>query len=356
MSSYIPLKDLMFRIDRGFCDSYELRRYMNSKVTTPLKGINDEEVVIFLLAGVINRTNIVSLLKSDVKNVDSVNKEVLLLNGVDSATIEGARTTVNEVKKAINSNPKSKSEIMALNVLSGMSYAFKDVNVFTVDGMLSLWKIISNGCCENKSVQGDTYRNGMVYIGNSVEVIHTPEVPEKIPERMYDLAEFSCSYDLHPIIKSAVIHFYYTYIHPMCDGNGRTARALMQAYLQHNGYEWINRVPIISGIRKDISGYYGSLKASQEPVNGMIDVTPFVMYMLDVIYSSVRDFTSYSVELSDIERKLISKMSRRGKGSEISVRGCSKVLKVSENDALFILMSMVDKGVLVRNGNVYKLC
>lgn len=49
----------------------------------------------------------------------------------------------------------------------------------------------------------------------------------------------------HPLIRSALLHGEFVFIHPFIDGNGRTARLLMNFEAMKNGY-----LPII--LRKDL--------------------------------------------------------------------------------------------------------
>lgn len=59
--------------------------------------------------------------------------------------------------------------------------------------------------------------------------------------------------EYHPIIKAALLHGEFVFIHPFVDGNGRTARLLMNFEAIKNGY-----LPII--IRKEVrSSYYDVL-------------------------------------------------------------------------------------------------
>ena len=41
---------------------------------------------------------------------------------------------------------------------------------------------------------------------------------------------------MHPVKLAALFHFKYVYIHPFIDGNGRSARLLMNLILLRNGY------------------------------------------------------------------------------------------------------------------------
>jgi Fic family protein len=61
--------------------------------------------------------------------------------------------------------------------------------------------------------------------------------------------------DLDPIILAAQVHYRFVTIHPFIDGNGRTARLLMNLILIQNGYppaviKVSNRVEYIQAIEK----------------------------------------------------------------------------------------------------------
>lgn len=45
---------------------------------------------------------------------------------------------------------------------------------------------------------------------------------------------------IHPIRRAAYIHHQFTFIHPFVDGNGRTARLLMNHELMSAGYPYIS--------------------------------------------------------------------------------------------------------------------
>lgn len=68
-------------------------------------------------------------------------------------------------------------------------------------------------------------------------VTHTPPSPEKIQEEMDKLFRwYEESHELHPIEKVALLHAKFVNIHPFADGNGRTARLLMNYELMKNKY------------------------------------------------------------------------------------------------------------------------
>lgn len=78
------------------------------------------------------------------------------------------------------------------------------------------------------------YRNRPVFIRNSR---HAPLPVESIPDAMDAL--FDCAQkESHPLTRAILCHWLIGYIHPFPDGNGRTARFLMNTLLVAAGYPW----------------------------------------------------------------------------------------------------------------------
>ncbi|MEE1090760.1 MAG: Fic family protein [Paludibacteraceae bacterium] len=79
------------------------------------------------------------------------------------------------------------------------------------------------------------YRNQPVYIRGSR---HTP-LPEKaVRGVMQTLCELMKLED-SAIVRAILGHFIFVYIHPYVDGNGRTARFVMNSMLVTGGYDWV---------------------------------------------------------------------------------------------------------------------
>lgn len=78
------------------------------------------------------------------------------------------------------------------------------------------------------------YRTRPVFIRGSR---HTPLPKEALMDAMGVL--FEClSNEPHPLVRAILGHWLIGYIHPYPDGNGRTARFLMNALLVSSGYPW----------------------------------------------------------------------------------------------------------------------
>ena len=99
------------------------------------------------------------------------------------------------------------------------------------------------------------YRSVPVRIAGSMVTLPNPI---KVPDLMKTFAEFlQNSHDLHPIELAAEAHYRLVTIHPFVDGNGRTARLLMNIILMMSGY------PMAIIRKSDRLNYISSLEKAQ---------------------------------------------------------------------------------------------
>lgn len=97
------------------------------------------------------------------------------------------------------------------------------------------------------------YRDIQVRISGSS---HVPPEPLQVPVLMKQMMD-SLKGDNHPVVMASKAHFELVSIHPFVDGNGRTARLLMNLILMQNGY-----VPAVI-LRNDRKKYYDILEKSK---------------------------------------------------------------------------------------------
>ena len=99
---------------------------------------------------------------------------------------------------------------------------------------------------EKSNLEGN-YRNELVWIGGKEGIeyaLHIPPNPQEIEEYMKDFFNFfktKHNGDLQdPIVKAALIHAIFIKIHPYSNGNGSTARILLNYYLSASIREMYN--------------------------------------------------------------------------------------------------------------------
>lgn len=103
--------------------------------------------------------------------------------------------------------------------------------------------------------------------------------PIKVPMLMNEFFEYyeANKNTLHPVILSANMHEKLVTIHPFIDGNGRTARLLMNLILLQHGYP----ITIISAENKARAEYYRTLEMAQISANR--DNGEFVKFVAECV-------------------------------------------------------------------------
>ncbi len=99
------------------------------------------------------------------------------------------------------------------------------------------------------------YRTSNVFIGGAD---HIPPDALQVPTKMRSLMSWFTKRQiaLHPIELAALLHYKLVNIHPFFDGNGRTARLVMNIILMRNGY------PLTVILKNDRQKYYRALRAA----------------------------------------------------------------------------------------------
>ena len=315
-------------------------------VELPLLGLHHEKLYLTGFAELAEREQMVNFMYEDLPANRGV-KDIILLDAFSSATIEGARTTVAKVKDSVH-NPVNKDDKMVVNTLKGSNYAYKCE--ITENNIRNLWEIVVKDVCENESHKGKQYRDGMVYIRDLSRTIHTPAQPEQLEGLMKDWFAYRGSATEHPLIQSFVCHFYFVYVHPFCDGNGRTARIMNASQLYHEGFKKMKNLPLSTAINNQLSGYYSSLTESEHPVlssdENWLDLSPFVSYMLECFERCIIDAQLSKNELTEKEKKLLTRMNKVGLKAEITSKKAKQILGCSESTVRRVLSGLVQKGYL----------
>lgn len=102
--------------------------------------------------------------------------------------------------------------------------------------------------------------------------------------------------DMHEVVKSAIFHHRFVWIHPFFDGNGRTARLLFNLLLMKEGY------PPAIILKNDRKKYYEALNQANNGSYGKLVLLIFqaVERSLDIYLSSLEDNADDYKSISDI--------------------------------------------------------
>lgn len=356
-----PIYKLIFKANAGITNAKsELSARLSGRIVLPLTGLHGESLCLTAYPMLQRKSAELRILYRRVPQNQSAENSILQ-DSWASATIEGARTTVAHVRACFD-KPDSKDARMVINTVNGSNYAYQ--HPITANNIRTLWETVVQDVCENADCAGMLYRDGMVYVGNTRNVIHTPAKPEQIQPMMDSGFAFLQDSTLDQLIRSFVFHFYFVYTHPFCDGNGRVARIMNASNLYFSGLKKMPWLPLSSAINGNLDRYYGTLADSERAypatASGQwLDLSPFVSYMLDMFEQCLISSALAENSLSEHESTILTRMNKVGRGAELTVKKAADMLHRSDSTARRVLNNLVQKGYLevFRNGirNIYKL-
>ena len=205
--------------------------------------------------------------------------------------IEGIETVKSEIHSSLKddriSNKKS-------NKLDGIIKKYKDImeNNFEdtehIDSLSSFRKIYDEMFEDfeksgNYKLDGKYFRKDIVKVinglGNTIHIGVNGE--EAIEKNIESLIEFMNIKDIPFLVKASISHFFFEYIHPFYDGNGRFGRYLLSLYLARK-LDNLTAFSVSYSISRNLDDYYKSF-VEVEDVTNYGEITFFVENILKTI-------------------------------------------------------------------------
>ena len=128
------------------------------------------------------------------------------------------------------------------------------LNPNSIDDLLKAHRILMNGLIK----ENGRFRDGNVGIYEGEAVVHIAPPAKFVPQLIGDLFSWYQNSPLTPLIKSAVFHYEFEFIHPFADGNGRLGRMWHTLLLGQwaDVFYWL---PIEELIKERQADYYRAL-------------------------------------------------------------------------------------------------
>lgn len=239
-------------------------------------------------------------------NTLKFSKDVLFSHEIRANnSIEGYNDDVELIDEVISKKSSiidTKRKLRILNMYEGYRYILQRKDI-SKDNLRHLYEILSKGLlCQNDiDEMGEYYRKNPVYIYYSENISKEPDEginSNLVDEYMDILFDFLNSNNeklskAELFIKSQIMHFYFVYIHPYYDINGRTSRTTSMWYLlNHKSYPFIifNRA-----IQLYKNEYYKVIREVKQYHN----ITYFINYMMEhVIEELEKDYIMETIKHS----------------------------------------------------------
>lgn len=190
---------------------------------------------------------------------------------------------------------------MIVNNYQAMLFITNEIKdaVLSEDLLLDLQAIVTKNTLEDewKSWRFRTDEDNIVVMNEVTwEVYHKPPTVEIMKKEIKNLIDFANDKDgtfMHPFIKANLLHFWIAYLHPFCDWNGRTARAIFYRYLNKKWYKDFTYIPISRSINNSKKQYSTTFIYSEQEEH---DLTFFLVYIAQKTKQAFKEYKEFTIK------------------------------------------------------------
>ena len=289
-----------------------------------------------ILEPLLRELNHVSKLIESKNNLTNKRKSLFKAEMFNNHLIEGYISS----KKILNSifeNKNISDDQMIVNIFNSMEYVLKKQSI-NKSNLLILYKTLTTNLNLKEAKLDETYyRLNDVYIGE-----HDQGVKAKhLDDLMNDLFIFINDQNNteSKIIKAIIIHFYFEYLHPYYDFNGRTGRLLVLWFANNFGsFEQLSFFATAINLYR--STYLKAFKRTRH--NQTIDLTYFVAQILNILIKQkqcyfnlikIKKLVQNQFELTSIQKDVIM-LIQANHNSYLKNELIEKIFKLYEKDQI----------------------
>ena len=156
------------------------------------------------------------------------------------------------------------------------------LNPYSVKNLLKAHKIMMKDLIP----ENGKFRSGGVGVFDGDVVVHMAPPARLVPGEIQDLFAWYKESEIHPLIRSAIFHYEFEFIHPFADGNGRMGR-MWHSLLLGRWNEIFYWLPVEELIRSRQQEYYDALNKSDRES----DSSTFVEFMLEILLDTLKETT-----------------------------------------------------------------
>ncbi len=140
------------------------------------------------------------------------------------------------------------------------------------------------------------------YIESKGKIIYTPPPPEQLSKLLDDFISWfnktAKDKDFSPVVAAAICHFWFVWIHPFADGNGRVGRLLTTFLLLKKESEGIKYFALSDYYNQDKDTYYDALEDTNKcnpkipSMNFDSDLTTWVRFFIKSYNKQMKEVRS----------------------------------------------------------------
>lgn len=199
-----------------------------------------------------------------------------------SLAIEGNSLTLGEVTAVIAGKVVAGKQTDVKEVKNAYE-AYEKIMTFdpyrTAD-FLKAHKLMTQDLVE----EAGNFRSGDVGVFDGDVAVHIGARPQFVPQLMDDLLAWAKTSELHPVLKSAILHYEIETIHPFADGNGRMGR-LWQTLLLAKWNMIFAWIPMETVLYRNRPQYYKAIEDARKANDSGV----FIEFTLSALYEILQN-------------------------------------------------------------------
>lgn len=271
--------------------------------------------------------------------------------------IEGVHSTKAEMEivlEIIVKKDTSKKKIRHLSLMNTYFNLFSE-NVTSIESIEQIREkydlLVSEEVKKEDTLDGQIFRKEAVDVVTSTgKVVHRGLYPEPVIQTHLEKLIEYLNHDNSPMLyKIAIAHYYFGYIHPFYDGNGRTSRYISSMYLIKE-LDKLTALTLSYSTNKSKQLYYDAFNLCNDPKNKG-ELTHFCEAFFQIVHNAQNDIIqdlsqkkekmdllihliNELEDLNELERKILFIIGQHYifgiEDTGLSKRELEKVLNVSE--------------------------
>jgi len=316
---------------------------MKKELSPPFKITNEILNFVYEIGELVGK---ISAEKEFEKNL-TLRRENRIKTIYSSLAIEQNTLTLEQVTDVINGKrvlapPKDIKEVQnAYEIYERL----EELNENSVKDLLLAHKIMTSELIK----ESGRFRSKNVGVYQGDKLIHMGTLPEYIPELINNLFLWLKKSEEHPLIKAAVFHYEFEFIHPFQDGNGRIGR-LWHSLILSKWKKFFAWLPIESLVQKCQKEYYIAINNS----NRDGESTEFILFMLKIIKETLIELIEIQKSTDKATDKATDKNKEKIKSlieyldqnNSINNKEAQNLLNISESAAKRFLNKLVKENIL----------
>lgn len=254
-----------------------------------------------------------------------------------SLAIEANTLSLEQVTAIVNgehiAGPK-KDVLEVKNAIAAYQVLYSK-NPYSVQDLLSIHGLLTEGLIAESGI----LRTGSVGVVKGQQVIHLAPPASLVPQLHSDLFAWVKHSSYPMLIKSAIFHYEFEYIHPFADGNGRMGR-MWQTLLLSSWNPLFSYLAVEEIVKNQQQEYYDAINLS----TAQNDSAPFVTFMLEAIKQALDELPHNREVLSPPLEKLVAAMGNR----TLSVKEIMQSMNLTSRQSFMrvYLYPALEKGIV----------